>query len=58
MERVKIFVGEQPHRNAFGIFAQEMMRNNPLLPVEEDCLGDPGLCENVIRRVYVVYFWH
>ncbi|MDD1636108.1 MAG: DUF523 and DUF1722 domain-containing protein [Methylococcaceae bacterium] len=35
MERVKVYAGNQPHRNGFGIYAQEMMRNNPLLPVEE-----------------------
>jgi len=35
-----------------------MMRNNPLLPVEEEGrLGDPGLRENFIQRVYVLYRW-
>ena len=34
------------------------MRNNPLLPVEEEGrLGDPGLRENFIQRVYVLYRW-
>ena len=58
MERVKVYAGKQPHRNGFGIYAQEMMRNNPLLPVEEEGrLGDPGLRENFIQRVYVYYRW-
>ena len=58
MERVKVYSGNQPHREGFGIFAQEMMRNNPLLPVEEEGrLGDPGLRENFIQRVYVLYRW-
>jgi uncharacterized protein YbgA (DUF1722 family)/uncharacterized protein YbbK (DUF523 family) len=58
MERVKVYSGNQPHRDGFGIYAQEMMRNNPLLPVEEEGrLGDPGLRENFIQRVYVLYRW-
>ncbi|MCX7097848.1 MAG: DUF523 and DUF1722 domain-containing protein [Methylococcales bacterium] len=58
MERVKVFTGAQPQRDGFGIFAQEMMRLNPLMPVEEEGrLGDPGLRENFIQRVYVRYRW-
>ncbi|UOA10776.1 DUF523 and DUF1722 domain-containing protein [Methylobacter sp. S3L5C] len=58
MERVKVYTGNQPHREGFGIYAQEMMRNNPLLPVEEEGrLGDPGLRENFIQRVYVLHRW-
>ncbi len=58
MERVKVYVGNQPHREGFGIYALEMMRNNPLLPVEEEGrLGDPGLRENFIQRVYVLHRW-
>lgn len=58
MERVKVYEGGQPQRQGVGIFAEEMMRNNPLLPVEEEGrLGDPGLRENFIQRVYVLYRW-
>ena len=59
MERVKVFSGNhQPNREGFGIYAKEMMRNNPLMPVEEEGrLGDPGLRENFIQRVYVLYRW-
>ncbi|MCK9637704.1 MAG: DUF523 and DUF1722 domain-containing protein [Methylobacter tundripaludum] len=58
MERVKVYVGAQPHKDGVGIYAHEMMRLNPLLPVEEEGrLGDPGLRENFIQRVYVLYRW-
>jgi uncharacterized protein YbgA (DUF1722 family)/uncharacterized protein YbbK (DUF523 family) len=58
MERVKVFRGEQPHKDGVGIYAEEMMRNNPLLPVEEEGrMGDPGLRENFIQRVYVLHRW-
>jgi len=58
MERVKVYTGAQPRPEGVGIFAEEMMRLNPLLPVEEEGrLGDPGLRENFIQRVYVYYRW-
>lgn len=58
MERVKVYGGAQPHREGVGIYAETMMRNNPLLPVEEEGrLGDPGLRENFIQRVYIFYRW-
>ena len=58
MERVKVYMGDQPQREGFGIFAEELMRRNPLLPVEEEGrLGDAGLRENFIQRVYVRYRW-
>ncbi|TAK63991.1 DUF523 and DUF1722 domain-containing protein [Methylobacter sp.] len=58
MERVKVYTNNQPHADGVGIYAAEMMRNNPLLPVEEEGrLGDPGLRENFIQRVYVLYRW-
>lgn len=58
MARVKVFTDGQPHRNGIGVYTKEMMRNNPLLPVEEEGrLGDAGLRENFIQRVYVLYRW-
>ncbi|CAA9891831.1 conserved hypothetical protein [Candidatus Methylobacter favarea] len=58
MDRVRIYADNQPQRNGIGIYAQEMMRNNPLLPVEEEGrLGDAKLRENFIQRVYVLYRW-
>lgn len=58
MERVKIFSGSMPLRKGTGVYAEVLMRNNPLLPVEEEGrLGDPGLRENFIQRVYVLYRW-
>lgn len=58
MARVKVFAGGQPHRNGVGVYTEEMMRNNPLMPVEEEGrLGDAGLRENFIQRVYVLHRW-
>ncbi|MFA5983396.1 MAG: DUF523 and DUF1722 domain-containing protein [Methylococcaceae bacterium] len=58
MERVKVYTNQQPKREGVGIYAQIMMQNNPLLPVEDEGrLGDPGLRENFIQRVYVLYRW-
>ena len=58
MDRVKIYDGKQFSKEGVGIYAQEMMRLNPLLPVEEEGrLGDAGLRENFIQRVYVLYRW-
>lgn len=58
MERVKVYAGEVPRREGVGIYAEVMMRNHPLLPVEEEGrLGDAGLRENFIQRVYVLYRW-
>ena len=58
MTRVKVFNGVQPKREGVGIFADVLMTNYPLLPVEEEGrLGDAGLRENFIQRVYVYYRW-
>jgi uncharacterized protein YbgA (DUF1722 family)/uncharacterized protein YbbK (DUF523 family) len=58
MERVKVYGGAQPHREGVGIYAEVMMRNNPLLPIEDEGrLGDAGLRENFIQRVYIYYRW-
>ena len=58
MERVKVYAYAQPRREGVGIFAQALMTHYPLLPVEEEGrLGDPGLRENFIQRVYVFARW-
>ena len=60
MERVKVYANNQPQPQKIGtgIYAQAMMQNNPLLPVEEEGrLGDPRLRENFIQRVYVLHRW-
>jgi uncharacterized protein YbgA (DUF1722 family)/uncharacterized protein YbbK (DUF523 family) len=58
MERVNVYGAGQPRREGVGIYAETIMRNNPLLPVEEEGrLGDPGLRENFIQRVYILYRW-
>ncbi|MEQ1528658.1 MAG: DUF523 and DUF1722 domain-containing protein [Methylococcales bacterium] len=56
--KVKVYNNGIPHREGAGIYAQEFMRLNPLLPVEEEGrLGDAGLRENFIQRVYVLHRW-
>lgn len=58
MERVKVYINNQPQKVGVGVYAEKMMRNNPLLPVEEEGrLGDPRLHENFIQRIYVLYRW-
>ncbi len=58
MARVKVYVGALPHKDGVGIYTREMMKNHPLLPVEEEGrLGDAGLRENFIQRVYVLHRW-
>lgn len=58
MEKVKIHENNSPCREGIGIYAEEMMRINPFLPVEEEGrLGGLLLRENFIRRVYVLYSW-
>jgi uncharacterized protein YbgA (DUF1722 family)/uncharacterized protein YbbK (DUF523 family) len=58
MERVKVYTDKHPHSSGTGIYAAEIMSNNPLMPVEEEGrLGDPVLRENFIQRVYVLYRW-
>lgn len=59
MERVKVFNHKgMPHATGTGIFAAELMRHFPLLPVEEEGrLGDPRLRENFIQRVLIYDYW-
>ncbi len=58
MEKVKVYENSTPHRKGTGIYAKEMMRITPLLPVEnEGRLDDPLLRGNFIQRVHVLYRW-
>jgi uncharacterized protein YbgA (DUF1722 family)/uncharacterized protein YbbK (DUF523 family) len=59
MERVKIYPGAGPPlRRGTGLFAQELQRRFPLLPVEEEGrLNDPVLRENFIERVFAYRRW-
>ncbi len=58
MARVKVHVNQQPQKTGIGIYAEEMMRLNPLIPIEEEGrLGDPRLRENFIQRVYILHRW-
>jgi uncharacterized protein YbgA (DUF1722 family)/uncharacterized protein YbbK (DUF523 family) len=60
MERVKVYRGKggMPARQGVGLYAAELMAARPHLPVEEEGrLGDPGLRENFIERVYACHRW-
>jgi len=60
MERVKLYNDKgMAERVAAGLFAQEIMAANPLLPVEEEGrLNDADLRDNFVTRVYVYARWN
>nr|WP_113864644.1 2-thiouracil desulfurase family protein [Brenneria salicis]NMN92214.1 uncharacterized protein YbgA (DUF1722 family) [Brenneria salicis ATCC 15712 = DSM 30166]RBP67550.1 uncharacterized protein YbgA (DUF1722 family) [Brenneria salicis ATCC 15712 = DSM 30166]RLM32462.1 hypothetical protein BHG07_01185 [Brenneria salicis ATCC 15712 = DSM 30166] len=61
MERVKVYDESQKNarKSGVGLFTQELLRQMPWLPVEEDGrLHDPGLRENFIERVYTLHELH
>lgn len=58
--RVKVYdqQGNSQASKGVGVFARQLMQQQPLLPVEEDGrLQDHGLRENFIRRVYTYHDW-
>lgn len=60
MERVKLYNPENGHarKEATGIFAAQLQRRFPALPLEEDGrLNDPVLRENFVMRVFVYAAW-
>jgi len=59
MARVKVYAPDgRAIGKAAGAFAGEIMKGLPLLPTEEEGrLGDPGLRENFIMRVFVYHRW-
>jgi uncharacterized protein YbgA (DUF1722 family)/uncharacterized protein YbbK (DUF523 family) len=58
MERVKVYKNNQPQRSGQGLYARQLMKNFPNLPVEEEGrLGDPILRENFIKRVFIYERW-
>ena len=58
MERVKVYANEIPARIGVGFFAAYLKQQFPALPIEEEGrLGDPGLRENFIQRVFVMHRW-
>jgi uncharacterized protein YbgA (DUF1722 family)/uncharacterized protein YbbK (DUF523 family) len=54
MERVKVYgSGGMPTKSGRGLFAEQLMKRLPLLPVEEEGrLCDPRLRENFFERVF------
>ncbi|MFC3033805.1 YbgA family protein [Pseudoalteromonas fenneropenaei] len=60
MERVKVYneAGTGNSSEGVGVFTAQLMKHNPLLPIEENGrLNDPYLRENFILRVYVYHAW-
>jgi len=60
MERVRVYSEAKgmPSRSGAGIFARELLRGLPHLPVEEEGrLNDPVLRENFVNRVFVYNRW-
>lgn len=59
MERVKVYNDKgMAERSGTGLFAREILKANPLLPVEEEGrLNDADLRDNFITRVYVYARW-
>ena len=57
--RVKVYgAGGNPSRTGTGIFAREVMKRFPLLPLEEEGrLNDMSLRENFFERVLAHYRW-
>lgn len=59
MERVKIWEGDSSVSEGIGLYAAQLMKNFPYLPVEEEGrLEDSSLRENFIQRVFVMRAWH
>jgi uncharacterized protein YbgA (DUF1722 family)/uncharacterized protein YbbK (DUF523 family) len=58
MERVKVFENGHPSNTGIGIYAEQVMKNFPNLPVEEEGrLEDAVIRENFINRVIVYHRW-
>lgn len=60
MERVKIYSpeGNSLKSDGIGIFSNEIMKANPLLPCEENGrLNDPIIRENFVARIYTYKRW-
>lgn len=59
MERVKVYSEKNGiNGTGAGLYAEELLRQHPTLPVEEEGrLGDPGLRDNFLERVFVYRRW-
>ncbi|WP_417614761.1 YbgA family protein [Oceanisphaera sp.] len=60
MERVRVYheSGKGNAKEGVGIYTQELMKAQPLLPLEEDGrLTDPELRENFVTRVFALHDW-
>ena len=54
MERVKVYLNDMPNAKGTGIYADQIMQLNPMMPFEEEGrLGDPVLRECFVERVFI-----
>lgn len=59
MERVKLYDGKSAgSKQGVGLYAREIMRAHPLLPIEDEGrLGDPLLRDNFLECVFIYHHW-
>lgn len=58
MKRVPVHKGNRCTGYGVGLYAWELMRARPLLPVEEEGrLGEPALRDNFLERVFAFHRW-
>jgi uncharacterized protein YbgA (DUF1722 family)/uncharacterized protein YbbK (DUF523 family) len=58
LERVPVWHGAGYHKTGQGAYAEALGKSFPLMPMEEEGrLGDSGLRENFIKRVFVYHRW-
>ncbi len=58
MQRVRLYGDGSAGRRGVGLFARELMRANPLLPLEEEGrLNDPLLRDGFIERLFTYRRW-
>jgi uncharacterized protein YbbK (DUF523 family)/uncharacterized protein YbgA (DUF1722 family) len=60
MERVRVHPakGGRPRRQGVGLFARRLMKQFPLLPIEEEArLGDPLVREEFLERIFAYARW-
>ncbi|MFN2309560.1 MAG: YbgA family protein [Gammaproteobacteria bacterium] len=61
LERVRLHAGpdrKDGGKRGVGLYAREILRAHPLLPVEEEGrLGDPQLRDNFLERVFIYHRW-
>lgn len=59
MQQVKVWEGDSWVREGVGVYAAQLMKNFPCIPIEEEGrLQDSKLRENFMQRVFLLRAWH